>query len=135
MLWTAGTTRAGYGRFQVGGRPVYAHRLAWELANGPVPDGLHVLHRCDVRRCCTDDHLFLGTNADNNADMHTKGRGVFVCGSKHGMAKLTEAQAVEVFNAGGTQQDIAERHGICRSQVSHIKNRKNWAHATEGLTA
>ena len=50
------------------------HRLMWEQKNGPVPDGLFVLHRCDVRACCNPDHLFLGTPLDNMQDMHAKGR-------------------------------------------------------------
>lgn len=52
-----------------------AHRLAWELANGPVPAGQFVLHRCDNPPCARPDHLFLGTAADNTADMRSKGRG------------------------------------------------------------
>jgi hypothetical protein len=53
---------------------ISTHRLAWELVNGPIPEGMHVLHRCDEPRCCNPDHLFLGTQAENMADMHRKGR-------------------------------------------------------------
>ena len=55
-------------------RKGYAHRLAWAAANGPVPDGMCVLHSCDVRACINPKHLFLGTNKDNTQDMVTKGR-------------------------------------------------------------
>ncbi|MGH7024521.1 MAG: HNH endonuclease signature motif containing protein [Caulobacteraceae bacterium] len=55
----------------------YAHRLAWELANGPIPDGLLILHKCDNPVCCNPDHLFLGTAADNHADCAAKGRAAF----------------------------------------------------------
>jgi HNH endonuclease len=67
--WTGTVGRAGYGRVQVS-----AHRLAYELAHGPIPDGLLVLHKCDNPVCCNPDHLFLGTSADNMADKVRKGR-------------------------------------------------------------
>ena len=68
-LWE-GYIRNGYGRL----RQKSVHRLAWEEVNGPIPPGLSVLHHCDVRLCCNPDHLFVGTNADNNRDMSAKGR-------------------------------------------------------------
>lgn len=76
-LWT-GATIKGYG--QISGwlngkkRPLYAHRLAWEFAHGLIPDGLEVLHQCDVPLCVNVAHLFLGTQADNLADARSKGR-------------------------------------------------------------
>lgn len=74
--WT-GTLSGGYGRIGEGGRGcriLYTHRVAWELANGPIPDGLDVLHACDNPPCCNVRHLSLGTHADNMADMAAKGR-------------------------------------------------------------
>lgn len=80
-VWMASVfeDRNGYGKFQAGeGRAtaeaVYAHRYAWELTWGTVPDGLWVLHHCDNPPCVRLDHLFLGTAADNVADMMAKGR-------------------------------------------------------------
>lgn len=75
LEWTACSTPAGYGNIRNGASVVLAHRVAWELVNGPIPDGISVLHHCDNPPCCNVDHLFLGTHADNSADMISKGRG------------------------------------------------------------
>lgn len=63
-----------YGRFWNGSRLVAAHRQAWSLLIGPIPAGSHVLHKCDIPQCVNPDHLFLGSHADNMADMTAKGK-------------------------------------------------------------
>ena len=67
-------TQAGYGQKQIGSKVQYAHRIAWQLNEGPIPKGLCVLHRCDNRRCVRPSHLFLGTKKDNAIDAISKGR-------------------------------------------------------------
>jgi len=76
-LWTAALNPDGYGRFVVQMSPQKvrgAHRVAWELMNGAIPNGLSVLHQCDTPACVNPEHLFLGTQQDNVADMVAKGR-------------------------------------------------------------
>ncbi len=76
-LWTARTNKSGYGTVNINGKMLLAHRVAWEIANGPIPASLWVLHNCpggDNPACCNPDHLWLGTHADNMADMVAKGR-------------------------------------------------------------
>ena len=79
-LWTGAINSSGYGSFAIreGGRPKTdnAARISWKLYRGAIPEGSHVLHACDVRRCVNPDHLFLGTNQDNTRDKAIKGRGV-----------------------------------------------------------
>lgn len=73
-LWQGATTGAGYGGFNIKGDLIGAHRVAYELTFGPIPDGLLVCHTCDVRHCVNPAHLFLGTHTDNMQDCKTKGR-------------------------------------------------------------
>lgn len=73
--WRGARRAGGYGAVSVAVRQTdYAHRVAWQLAFGPIPDGMFVCHRCDNPPCCNPEHLFLGTNADNMRDMVAKGR-------------------------------------------------------------
>ena len=129
--WLSRTAR-GYRRFWLGERhPTYkAHRIAWVLANGPIPDGLCVCHHCDNRICMNPAHLFLGTNADNSADMIAKGRQVR--GSRHHFAKLTAEQVRSIRKeyASGriAQPQLARRYGIIQANVSMIVNRHTWKH-------
>ena len=71
--WQGATVR-GYGCLRIPHKTLYAHRVSWETSIGPIPEGLHVLHRCDNRLCVNPKHLFLGTHQDNMNDMSRKGR-------------------------------------------------------------
>lgn len=71
-LWSGQTTNGGYGRTSLCGQVVLVHRLSWELANGPITDNLHVLHKCDTPACINPNHHFLGTSGDNTDDYWRK---------------------------------------------------------------
>jgi hypothetical protein len=123
-LWMGFGVWNGYGCFAVDSYPVRAHRLAYEFYRGPVPDGMHVLHTCDVRCCVNPDHLFLGTNADNVDDKVEKDRQ-----SKNRICyqKITYEQALAIRKEKGTQEAIGLRYGIGRSQVRRIQVGESWS--------
>lgn len=128
--WSGYRDPNGYGRLNVDGRPTLAHRISWELHRHAITPEQHVLHRCDNPGCVNPDHLFVGDQAANNADMRAKGRfrpGVSR-GSDHGGAKLTEKQVREIRASKDKPQHIAERFGISRRQVRDIRAMLSWRH-------
>lgn len=136
-LWTASLNAAGYGQLYRGGRPIVASRISWELANGPIPAGAFVLHRCDTPACVNPRHLFLGTQTDNMKDMVKKGRspggahGSEPRGTDHWRAKLTPQRVRAVrrrFNAGESAKQIADRFGVDRMTIKAVLSGKTWRH-------
>ena len=123
-MWTAGKNDQGYGYFAVKTVMVRAHRFAYERANGPIPEGLVIDHLCEVKACVNPDHLFLGSNADNTADMVKKGRAksVVSIGEANGRARLTDAQVIEIRALSGSilQREIPGRCGVSQAHVSGI---------------
>ena len=127
ILWTGYRNPGGYGTRWVGGRTVYAHRQAWTEAYGD-PGNQCVCHRCDNPACINVAHMFLGTNADNAADMVAKGRQARNIGERAGGAKLTADQVREIRSSTETGAAIAHRFGVAQTTVSGIRSRKRWAH-------
>lgn len=123
--WQAATAN-GYGRFNVNGFSMLAHRYVLILEGIDIPSGMHVGHHCDNPKCVNRDHLFLGTDADNLADMAAKGRSTF--GERNPQATLTEDEVLKIRESNESTRVIAERFGICRSTVSKIRKRKRWRH-------
>ena len=129
--WTAGRSRAGYGRFKVERKQTPAHRHSYEHFVGPIPEGLCVLHKCDNPPCCNPAHLFLGTLLDNNKDRHAKGRTSRASrsqGEKHGLSKLTEAAVRAIRADSRIHREIAADYGVDRSAVSQVMRRETWGH-------
>jgi hypothetical protein len=144
-LWTASKANKGYGQFvRIHGKsPARAHRFAWELVNGPIPQGLCVLHHCDTPACVRPEHLFLGTKADNNADMRAKGRhataatyrgsGGWLRGEAVCTSKLTNAAVRDIRRRGGpygTLSAIAREYGLSVSAIFGVVHGKTWRHVT-----
>jgi hypothetical protein len=105
-----------------------AHRFSYAMANGPILNGLFVLHKCDNRKCVNPAHLFLGTCQDNTDDMIAKGRARRARGEDIGNARLTAAKVIAIRDDKRSHIQIAEEFGISRSAVSAIKTKRNWAH-------
>ena len=137
----------GYGAVYGGGRnalpkTLLAHRVAWTLWNGEIPDGMNVLHRCDMPLCWRPDHLFLGTQADNVADCVAKGRRAdrtayrpikSLAGENNPAAKLTQEQVVEIRRdylpgrgSPTNQPRLAERYGVSKRAIHFIVHGRHW---------
>ena len=134
-LWTGYRDHQGYGLASVpSGRSAHtrAHRLAWRITYGPIPDGLHVLHRCDNPPCVRPDHLFLGTHAENMQDMVDKGRARNAAhpGELNPGAKLTLRQVIEIrvcyHEYKLRQKAIALAFQISPRQVGRIVRGERW---------
>ena len=124
-LWTGRTTRQGYGFFYFGGRDghrvIPAHRVAYELMIGPIPQDRYLCHSCDVRACVYPAHLSPGTQAENIADAVRKGR--------HSGAKLspeTVLLAHQRLSAGETVRTVARSLGVDDSRILRIGTGESW---------
>lgn len=136
LLWMgyshSATPNYARGFFSVNGKPQMAHRVAYQLAKGDIPDGLCVRHTCDVSLCVNPDHLILGTHADNMRDMKDRGRGRGggPAGEKHGCAKLTEEQVRQIGTSHKTRNQLAAEFGVSPSTIKAIRNGRLWKHLT-----
>lgn len=135
-LWTGASDKHGYGSIGLGSRSdgsrgtELAHRVAWCLRFGEIPEGLCVLHRCDNPSCVRPDHLFLGTQLENIADMVSKKR--HNLGQKNGRSRLTDVTVRAIKHLLITEDkshgEIANMFGVCRSLITMIANQKRWRH-------
>jgi hypothetical protein len=130
-MWTGSVWHVGYGTIWRDRKQAYAHRTAYELAHGAIPDGMCVCHRCDVKLCVNPAHLFLGTSRENFLDMVDKRRNAR---GEMLRQKLT-AQKVRAMRAayamGASQSALAREYNVNQSCVSRTVRGKHWAHITE----
>jgi hypothetical protein len=124
--WTASICRLGYGSLGIRGKSWKAHRYSWTLFKGEIPHGLHVLHRCDNRRCVNPEHLFLGTHQENMQDMVKKNRHVSPLGERHGRCRFSDEDVRRIREAalfGAKQTDLAAAYGCRQGTISNIVRR------------
>jgi len=145
-VWRGSLESHGYGQTKIRSKQVLAHRLSWLLHHGSLPGDLCVLHRCDNPPCVRPDHLFLGTRADNFADMVAKGRRNVARGVRSGRhtkpertargvgsgkAKLDDDRVIAIrreYAEGATIAEVARRHDISEGGVRHIIRGRAWSH-------
>lgn len=129
-----GSKNDGYGQIGLGSKLLRAHRFSYQLHNGEIPKGMFVCHKCDNRACVNPDHLWLGTNEENQKDMRMKHRDNYGSynGEKHHKAKLVKENIPEIkklYKSGKfTQQELAELFGVHQTVISYIILNKIWQH-------
>jgi hypothetical protein len=142
-MWL-GTKRAKYGGFWIDRAAHSAHRISYLIHKGEIPDGLWVLHTCDVRMCVNPDHLYVGTPKQNTADARDRGRLTTgekhwtsrekerrTRGEKHGKSKFTESQVMEIrkkSQEGLPYRKLAILYGVSNCCIQSIIYGKTWTH-------
>lgn len=122
--WIGPLDKDGYGYH-------YPHRTAWSEVNGPIPEGLCILHTCDNPPCCNPCHLFCGTHADNVKDKVAKNRQSV--GENSGTAILTVSEVEQIRTAYipgvTTQEELASQFGVAQTTIGEIVRGCNWKSA------
>lgn len=132
-VWTGFCDRYGYGKQMVGANGHnwmwLAHRLAYQMLVGPLPDSAQVLHRCDNPPCCNPEHLFLGDPKANALDRTYKGR--TPSGEKHYNAKLTDAAVRDIrrrLAKGELAKVLATEYGVGIKSIYAVRDGRTWRH-------
>jgi len=124
--WKKRTVPFGHGEVKIDGKAMMAHRVAYELAFGGVPDGMLVRHSCDTPSCCNPKHLLTGTHYDNARDRVIRQRGAI--GENAGRAKLTDEKVLAIRASSESREVLAARHGVSIHNITAIRQRKTWKH-------
>lgn len=128
-VWQKTIHAGGYGIVSLRGKHEMAHRAAWKVLVGEIPEGMQLNHTCHNRACINPDHLYLGTQIDNMRDMQDAGRENKALGERGGMTVLTEVAVREIrklIGEGWTNKDIARVFGVAPTTVSSIKRKRTW---------
>ena len=128
--WTGSKDKKGYGRINVGNKPMLVHRAFFECVSGPLKEGDHVLHRCDNPSCARPEHLFVGDHLMNMQDKSRKKRHRYGVsrGEAHGCSRLTADQVYEIRASTGPSVEVGKRYGVSGRTVREIRNRESWRH-------
>lgn len=129
IRWTGSYDTKGYGRIKRGGKSFKAHRLAYERAKGPIPEGLFICHSCGNPACVNPEHLYAGTQKQNMADRDRHGSTRI--GEMHANSKLTadSVKAIRAAHAAGIEfEELGRRYGISANQARNVALRKQWRH-------
>ncbi len=115
-----------YGRLSINGKQVQTHQYSFELANGPIPHDLFVCHACDTPRCVKPAHLWLGTVAENTADMIAKGRNR----TKLSAESVIQIRAIAQWG-NPSREDLSVRFGVSTSAIDAILKFKTWKNSPQ----
>jgi len=126
--WTACLNMGGYGTIRKGGTMSLAHRVIWELAHGPIPEGMFILHHCDNRKCVNPEHLFIGTQTDNMRDMYKKGREPKKDAENNGNSKLTwkDVYLIRSIYPALSTYKLGKQFGVSNVAIHQIVKNKIW---------
>jgi hypothetical protein len=125
-LWDGDIKPTGYGQAAYQGKKVNAHRVSYMLFKGPIPDGMHVMHQCDVRNCVNPDHLSLGTHLDNMRDMVAKGRRRGPARAEMPWRKLSEDDVRKILVSTEPGTVLAAKYGVTKGAIYAIRNGVTW---------
>jgi hypothetical protein len=132
--WTGKISKGDYGMFSINKKWKIAHRVAYELTIGPIPEGAFICHHCDNRSCVNTAHLFVGDHQANMDDMAAKNRRSSQIGESNGNAKLTAEQVQEIRGLYVPRKfgykKIAEMYGVHLSTIHSVVTGKNWPQRT-----
>lgn len=125
----------GYGRVRLEGKPTLTHRASYIYHTSSIPEGLHILHKCDNPCCCNPAHLYAGTHHDNMKDKVKRARQYRPnhVGVNNTCSKLTDSDVVAIFTSTKTTKELCKEFPVGRASINLIKQGKSWKHVTDSL--